>query len=83
MPPDVWTADDAADTPAANTRFRRGDAVDRLIDREWFPASVTDAYREDGVEYYDLAYADDGGHTEADAPARAGIPRRASRDDQF
>ena len=69
MPYDQWQADGG--TPLRAPRmmlFRRGDEVERRIDREWFPARVTDAYCEEDEVFYDIAYADDGGNTEDEVP---------------
>lgn len=78
MPPDVWHADDdlGPTTPAAQTRYKRGDRVERVIDGAWFPARVEDAYVDDGCEFYDLKYEDDG-NTEKDVEG-ADVRKRAA-----
>ena len=72
MPGDHWrneTDGDTSDLPRASSllAFHKGDTVEREIDREWFRASVTDCYVEDGECLYELEYADDG-NTEAEVP---------------
>lgn len=52
--------DGASASPTARLRFGRGDAVERVIDAEWFRGRVTDCYVEDAIAYYEVLYDDDG-----------------------
>ena len=72
MPGDHWTnpEDDgatAAPRMSSLLTFSKGDSVERNIDNEWFRASVTDAYVDDGECLYELEYEDDG-NTESEVP---------------